>query len=246
MNYPNQSNEIYISLTSSYILMTNNKKDFLSQAVKNIEELMEKEDRKDPEFRALIAGSEAGALLKYMTHDPKLNPNARPYKTSKDESLAYGQLFVQYIALAGLRGVNVEEAIKLALDNWKEADWRKVKAQSESENFLYGIVGNPGYRAGPALVDPTLARLSELDGSQIYITRNFESELRSYFPKAIAIVTDNGGKTSHAATLAREFGMPCIVGTGNATERIKDGQLIELDATDPEKGKINLNFQYKK
>ena len=48
--------------------------------------------------------------------------------------------------------------------------------------------------------------------------------------KASAIVTNQGGITSHAAVLAREFGIPCIVGTNIATEVFKDGDLVEVDA----------------
>jgi phosphohistidine swiveling domain-containing protein len=48
--------------------------------------------------------------------------------------------------------------------------------------------------------------------------------------KAVAIVTDVGGVTSHAAVLSRELGVPCVVGTKNATRLFKDGDLIEVDA----------------
>jgi pyruvate,water dikinase len=42
-------------------------------------------------------------------------------------------------------------------------------------------------------------------------------------------VSDTGGILSHCAVVAREYGIPAVVGTGNATERIHDGQLIEVD-----------------
>jgi phosphohistidine swiveling domain-containing protein len=49
--------------------------------------------------------------------------------------------------------------------------------------------------------------------------------------KAVAIVTDQGGILSHAAIIARELGKPCIVGTGNATKELKNGQLVTVNAT---------------
>lgn len=49
--------------------------------------------------------------------------------------------------------------------------------------------------------------------------------------RAVAIVTDQGGILSHAAIVARELKVPCIVGTGNATQILKNGQLISVDAT---------------
>jgi pyruvate,water dikinase len=44
-------------------------------------------------------------------------------------------------------------------------------------------------------------------------------------------VTNTGGVLSHAAVVAREFGLPAVVGTGDATIRIRDGQTVELDGT---------------
>jgi pyruvate,water dikinase len=50
--------------------------------------------------------------------------------------------------------------------------------------------------------------------------------------KAAAIVTDQGGILSHAAIIARELGKPCIVATGNASQILKDGQLVTVNADD--------------
>ncbi|MBI2176404.1 hypothetical protein HYU40_03610 [Candidatus Woesearchaeota archaeon] len=48
--------------------------------------------------------------------------------------------------------------------------------------------------------------------------------------KAAAIITDEGGVTSHAAIVARELGLPCIVGAKSATKSLKDGDKVEIDA----------------
>ena len=49
--------------------------------------------------------------------------------------------------------------------------------------------------------------------------------------RASAIVTDEGGVTCHAAIVSRELGIPCVIGTRFATKILKDGQLVEVDAT---------------
>ena len=49
------------------------------------------------------------------------------------------------------------------------------------------------------------------------------------FGKIAAAVSDIGGSMSHAAIVAREYGLPAVVGTGNGTSRIKDGQRIRVD-----------------
>jgi pyruvate,water dikinase len=49
------------------------------------------------------------------------------------------------------------------------------------------------------------------------------------FPRASALVADSGGPLSHAAIVAREYGLPSVVGTGDATRRLVDGQLVRVD-----------------
>jgi pyruvate,water dikinase len=56
--------------------------------------------------------------------------------------------------------------------------------------------------------------------------------------KAVGIITNKGGRTSHASIVARELGIPAIVGTGNAMEVIKDGQMITLSCAEAETGKV--------
>lgn len=66
---------------------------------------------------------------------------------------------------------------------------------------------------------------------------------------ASAIVTDAGGRTAHAAIVSRELGIPCIVGTGNATKIIKTGQSVTVDCSQGEEGKIYegiIPFEIKK
>jgi len=61
----------------------------------------------------------------------------------------------------------------------------------------------------------------------------------SVMKMAEAIVTDIGGITCHAAIIAREFGVPCIVGTGNATKVLKIGDVVIVNATDGEVYTVN-------
>ena len=49
--------------------------------------------------------------------------------------------------------------------------------------------------------------------------------------KAVAIVTDEGGLLSHAAIVSRELGVPCVVGTKIATKALRDGDMVEVNAT---------------
>ena len=79
----------------------------------------------------------------------------------------------------------------------------------------------PGFRDGEVLV----AAMTDPD---------WEPVLR----KAAAVVTDRGGRTCHAAIVSREMGLPCVVGTGTATETLKDGQVVTVSCAEGDVGNV--------
>ena len=64
----------------------------------------------------------------------------------------------------------------------------------------------------------------------ILVIQNAWPELSKYYRLASAIITNEGGITSHGVVVAREFNIPCIVGTKIATKVLKDGDRVEVDA----------------
>jgi phosphohistidine swiveling domain-containing protein len=208
--------------------------DFLEQIDDEIKKLMNKEDRQDVEFRFNVLVEEIGDLAKYIIHDQKLNSNARPHGSFTDEQMAYGQAFIQLIAAAQLRGIDIRQAIAMGLENWQKADWRK--AQASDDNNICGLTATNGIIEAIAFVDPEAQNLDQLDG-HILVTRFIKTTHTPFFSKIKGLITDHGSLASHAAILSREYNLPCVVGTGNATEKIKHGQTIRLIA-DTANGKV--------
>ena len=68
----------------------------------------------------------------------------------------------------------------------------------------------------------------KLAESEIVVTDMTSPDWDPVLKKACAIITNKGGRTSHAAIVARELGVPAVVGCGNATEKIKDGEMITV------------------
>ena len=56
--------------------------------------------------------------------------------------------------------------------------------------------------------------------------------------RAAGIVTDHGGATSHAAIVSRELGLPAVVGTADATELLRDGQVVTLSCAEGDEGRV--------
>ncbi len=73
-------------------------------------------------------------------------------------------------------------------------------------------------------------RFHRFKGGEILVTGMTRPQIVHLCKKAAAIVTDEGGITSHAAVVSREFGIPCIIATHNATRTLKTGDLVEVDA----------------
>lgn len=194
---------------------------------KTVAGLLQHEDRRDAEFRYLLLLTQVGDIGKYITHDRDLNPDARPYGTKGDEVLSFGQAFVQLAALASTRDVPLEEAVRQGLRNWEDLDWRAASA--EDPQRVMGKVACPGYVVGPAYVVDEENPLESFPGSAVLVVSYAEPRVANC-TGALAYVTDHGGMTCHAAVIARERGIPCIVGTGNATKLIEHGRQVVVDA----------------
>ncbi len=115
--------------------------------------------------------------------------------------------------------------------------WRKTYLPSEDfrhVSSVKGNIGSPGVKRGHVkliLDTPNIIEeIAAMKPGSVLITRNTRPDMIVACKKASAIVTDEGGILSHAALVSREFGIPCVIATWNATKIFKDGDLVEVDA----------------
>ncbi|MEM1857873.1 MAG: phosphoenolpyruvate synthase [Desulfurococcaceae archaeon] len=108
---------------------------------------------------------------------------------------------------------------------------RKSVKLSEAKVLAKGLPASPGVAAGVARVifDPKSPEAMEFKPGDILITKMTDPDWVPLMKKAAAIVTDEGGMTSHAAIVSRELGIPCVVGTGNATKTVQTGIDVTVD-----------------
>lgn len=104
----------------------------------------------------------------------------------------------------------------------------------EKADIVKGSVASPGKVTGRVriiLFDKHLNQnMKDMKKGEILVAGQTRPILMPAIHKAAAIVTDEGGITSHAAIVSRELKIPCIIGTHNATRMFKDGDLVEVDA----------------
>src|SRR5204862_7771693 len=79
---------------------------------------------------------------------------------------------------------------------------------------------------------------SRFEDGAILVTTMTEPDWVPIMKRASAIVTDHGGRTSHAAIVSREMGLPAIVGTGKATRVLKDGQEVTVSCAEGDEGHV--------
>jgi pyruvate,water dikinase len=107
-----------------------------------------------------------------------------------------------------------------------------------SERLLTGIAIGSAVSAAQAQVIKDVSEIDRFEEGSILITGMTDPDWVPIMKQASGIVTDYGGRTSHAAIVSRELGIPAVVGTGNATETLKDGQEITLSSVEGEEGYI--------
>jgi pyruvate,water dikinase len=102
---------------------------------------------------------------------------------------------------------------------------------------------------GQANVIKDVAQIADFQRGEVLVTEMTDPDWEPIMKIASAIVTNSGGRTSHAAIVSRELGIPCIVGAGNATHAIGEGKMVTVSCAEGEEGKVYenlLKFKVKK
>ena len=121
------------------------------------------------------------------------------------------------------------------------------RSQASFRTYAVGHKGRSlvtGISIGDAAVAGRVCRIESakdiarfIDGS-VLVTGNTDPDWAPIMKRAAAIVTDHGGRTSHAAIVSRELGLPAIVGTGDATLRLQDGQDVTVSCAEGDQGQV--------
>ncbi len=116
-------------------------------------------------------------------------------------------------------------------------DFSKIKEYNRKENgkiLVRGASVGSNIASGKARVILDAKRIKEFKTGEVLVTTMTDPDWEPIMKIASAIVTDKGGRTSHAAIVSRELGIPCVVGTENATRIIRTGQEVTVDTTGSE------------
>ncbi|RLG59822.1 MAG: phosphoenolpyruvate synthase [Candidatus Hydrothermarchaeota archaeon] len=105
------------------------------------------------------------------------------------------------------------------------------KEEGEREILVKGLGASPGIGSGKVKIISSAEELDKIKEGDVLVTVMTNPDMVPAMKRASAIVTDEGGMTCHAAIVSRELGIPCIVGTQNATKVLKDNMEVTVDGT---------------
>jgi len=103
--------------------------------------------------------------------------------------------------------------------------------EDEGEVLVSGLGSAPGVVSGAVRIVTKLDHLDQVAEGDIIVTEMTMPDMVPAMKRAVGIITDEGGMTSHAAIISRELGVPAVVGTGDATRTLSNGQMVTLDGS---------------
>lgn len=104
------------------------------------------------------------------------------------------------------------------------------QATKTNTHLIQGRMAYKGIIKGKIQTIENFNDIKKFKSGNILVSNTTHPNYLPAMQKAVAIITNEGGVISHAAIVARELKIPCIVGTKNATKVLKDGDLVEVDA----------------
>ena len=134
-----------------------------------------------------------------------------------------------------------------ALEN--KAVYQEYEIQTDKKPILEGIAVGNKIGQGKTRIISDVSKINEFKKGEILVTKITDPDWVPIMRMASAIITDEGGKTCHSAIVARELGIPCMVGSEEATQKLKNGQIITLDCTHGLQGRVflgKISFKIKK
>lgn len=115
---------------------------------------------------------------------------------------------------------------------------KTYKLKETGESLVDGLAIGEAVATGPVMLIESAEEIDRFEDGAVLVTGMTDPDWVPIMKRAAAIVTDHGGRTSHAAIVSRELGVPALVGTGDATTVLKDGQDVTVSTAEGETGHV--------
>jgi pyruvate,water dikinase len=192
--------------------------------------------------RFCLAGFEVMQLAQWACaiedHYSKLAGKPQPMDIEWAKDGVTGELFILQARPETIHGQNTENYIE-----------KYNLVGIHGAPLVSGVAVGEKIGHGTAHVMLDSAKLNTFKAGEILVTSMTDPAWEPIMKRASAIVTDRGGRTCHSAIISRELGIPCIVGAGDATEKVKNGSPVTVSCAEGERGNIyygKIDFKVEK
>jgi pyruvate, water dikinase len=120
----------------------------------------------------------------------------------------------------------------------KGASLKSYRLKERGEQLIQGLSIGQSIGAGRVQVILSADDIDRFEEGNVLVTEMTDPDWVPVMKKAAALVTDLGGRTSHAAIVSRELGLTAVVGTGDATEKLKDGETVTVSCAEGDEGVV--------
>lgn len=211
----NHADRNYLSMAQRFVYIKDIRDDFRRRGIYNILPFFAEIAKRMDLLPQDISYVQSGEIRQFLEKDI-----AVPQRLINERKKGFVMYLDSKKNIVCLQGKD----IAIALTRFKLAD------QNTEDEKITGTVASRGQARGRVVIVEGIKDLSKVKQGSILVAVATHPDYTIAMRKAAAIVTDEGGITSHAAIVAREFGIPCIVGTQNATKLLKDGDRVIVDA----------------
>jgi len=125
-----------------------------------------------------------------------------------------------------------------SLKDKEKRTYEEYTVDSTAKPILTGISIGDKVGKGVVRVITDVKKMKDFKRGEILVTKMTDPDWNAILTMSSAVITDEGGKTCHSAIISRELGIPCIVGTKYATQKLKTGDMVTVDCSSGQTGRI--------
>ncbi|MGY2124230.1 phosphoenolpyruvate synthase [Nocardia gipuzkoensis] len=202
-------------------------------------------DAKGPTLIAARAGHQSFAIVPGADGDQRIqlsDDEAAAQVLSEDEAVSVARTALQVQQLHGGRPQDVEwafddhqlwlvQARPITTLAGHTTAKPPIREPAQAQVLLRGLAAAPGRASGTVRILRSPAEGSALRAGEVLVAAMTNPDWLPTISRASALVTDSGGMTCHAAIVARELGVPCVVGTRTATTTLTEGAVVTVDGS---------------
>ncbi len=212
----------YLVIARQFVYIKDARDDYRRQGVYYAQNLLRELASRIDIAKADVSYLQEEEIINFLSGDLKISK-----QLIKQRKKGFVLYFNTKMELSCQTSESVKQLIKLL----------RLPTDKQKKTKIKGMVASRGKAQGKVVIVKSVKEINKVKDGDVLVAVTTNPDYVIAMKKAVAIITDEGGITSHAAIVSRELQIPCVVGTKQATLLLKNGDMVEVDA---EKGEVKV------